>query len=122
MKVYVIQRGYYSDRHIIGVVETKEEAIRIAEALKDSWDRDSVAWREYDTKQFVDHRFRYTVERMYDNTWHIEYDEYGAYKEYEETAKIYDDNYVVYAYNTQQAIKIAQDMYYEEQAQKEGLV
>jgi hypothetical protein len=29
MKVYVIEKGMYSDRHIIGVVETEEEAKKI---------------------------------------------------------------------------------------------
>ena len=32
MKVYVIQKGYYSDRHIIGIVETKEEVEETTEA------------------------------------------------------------------------------------------
>lgn len=122
MKVYVIEKGYYSDRHIVGVVETKEEAMRVAEAIKDSWDKDSVRWQEYDTNQFTDFRIRYLVSREYNNAWRAEFDAYNLYDEYKESAQMYEDNYVIYADDSQQAIKIAQDMYYEDLAKKEGLV
>lgn len=122
MKVYVIQKGCYSDRHIVGVVETEKEAKNVCDAIKDcEWDSDSLSYAEYDTKQFQDKRIRFTVWRESDNSWHCEYDDYDLYDNYVENTCDYEDHYVIYADTGNQAIKIAQDMYYEEQAKNEGL-
>ena len=121
MKVYVIEKGYYSDRHIIGVVESEEKAKEVIKAVRDNHDADSVKYTEYDTDQFNDKRFRYIVYNEYNVEWLAEYDAY-VYDDVDETQKIYDGCYVVYADSAEQAIKIAQDMYYEEMAMKEGLV
>lgn len=123
MKVYAIEKGWYSDKHIIGIVETEDEAKSIVDAIKGgSYDSDSVRYSEYDTKQFQKNRMRFTVDHEYDNSWHAEYDEYDWNNEYKDNTKAYEGHYVIYADTPGQAIKIAQDMYWEEKARREGLV
>jgi len=123
MKVYVIEKGYYSDRHIIGIVETKDEAEQIVDAIKGaSWDRDSVRYKEFDTEQFKNKRLLFEVTREWNNSWHAEFDEYNFFDNYKDNTCDYSDHYIIYADNPSQAIKIAQDMYWEEQAKKEGLI
>jgi hypothetical protein len=122
MKVYVIEKGIYSDRHIIGVVESEEEAKNIVEAIKcGDYKDDSISYEEYDTRQFSDKRLRYTVSRYSHGDWQAEYDDYDLYKEFKENACVYSDYYVIYANSPNQAIKIAQDMRAEELAHKNGL-
>ena len=123
MKVYVIEKGYYSDRHTIGIVETKKEADEICKVLYDtnSYDKDSIGYSEYDTKQFQINRLRFHVSCLYDE-WEVEYDDYDIYESYKENTEIYEDNYIIYANSLAQAIKITQDMRAEKLAKKEGLV
>ena len=122
MIVYVIEKGYYSDRHIVGVVETEEEAMKICDVISCGWDGNTASYRSYDTKQFKTSRMRFTVMRdEYNNLWHAEYDEY-LYDNYHENAEIYEDKWVIYADDSSQAIKIAQDMYYEKEAKEEGIL
>lgn len=122
MKVYVIEKGYYSDRHIIGIVESKEEAKSIVDAIKcGSYDADSISYEEYDTLQFSDKRFRYAVTRYSDSDWEAEFDEYDLWSNYKESIHDYSDHYIIYANSPNQAIKIAQDMRAEELARKNGL-
>lgn len=126
MKVYVIQKGYYSDRHIIGIVETKEEADNLVKILKDtnSYSADSVSYEEFDTKQFCSKLLRFEVEdrSWYPSDWSAEYDEYDLYKEYDHNTCDYENHYIIYASTPQQAIKIAQDMKAQMMAEKEGIV
>lgn len=123
MKVYVIEKGYYSDRHIIGIVETKKEADEICKVLYDtnSYDKDSIGYSEYDTKQFQTNRLRFHVSYLCDE-WEAEYDDYDIYESYKENTETYEDNYIIYANSPDQAIKIAQDMRAEKLAKKEGLI
>lgn len=122
MKVYVIEKGYYSDRHIIGIVESKEEAKSIVDAIKfNQYDADSISYEEYDTLQFSDKRFRYAVTRYSDSDWEAEFDEYDLWSNYKESIRDYPDHYIIYANSGEQAIKIAQDMRAEELARKEGI-
>ena len=119
MKVYVIQKGQYSDRTIVGVTETEEEAKEVVHAIDDD------AWiTEYDTKQFKTHLIRFVVEERtwYDGNWYAEYDQYDLYKEYKESCCAYDNTYVVYAESKDTAIKIAQDIRAQYLAEKEGIV
>ena len=124
MKVYVIEKGDYSDRHIIGVVENKEDAKRICNSLTSERDY-SISWSEWDTNQFVTNKIRYVV--MDDNSdyyqgWSAEYDDYEFYKDCTDNQRIYDGCYVIFANSAQQAIKIAQDMKAQMKAEKEGIV
>ena len=126
MKVYVIEMGCYSDRHIVGVVETEEEAKRICNNISeiDDWDADTAVYTEYDTKQFQSHRMRFVV--IHDgwdghDEWNVSYDDYDIYANYKTNTQDYEDHFIIYANSRQQAIKIAQDMYYESKAKKEGI-
>ena len=123
MKVYVIEKGYYSDRHIIGIVETKKEADEICKVLYDtnSYDKDSIGYSEYDTKQFQTNRLRFHVSYLYDE-WEAEYDDYDIYESYKENTETYEDNYIIYANSPDQAIKIAQDMRTEKLAKDKRLI
>lgn len=122
MKVYVIEKGIYSDRHIIGIVETEAEAKNVIKAIKcGSYDDDSISYDEYDTHQFIDKRFRYNV-TDYNGEWEAEYDEYDLWNNYKENTCEYSGSYIIYANSPSQAIKIAQDMRAEELARKEGII
>ena len=74
MKVYVIEKGCYSDRYVVGVVETKEEADRVVEILEKSR-FDDVGYTIFDTKQFQTDRLRFQVSYIFDK-WVAEYDDW----------------------------------------------
>lgn len=110
MKVYVIKKGIYSDRHVVGVVETEEEAKKICEVISSKkWSSDKATYEEYDTKQFQTNRIRFTVQ-CFDGEWSVEYDDYDLYSNYTDNGLVYEDFWVIYANSPEQAIKIAQDM------------
>lgn len=121
MKVYVIEKGSYSDRHVVGVTETEKEAKEICKAISGKYKYDKASYTEYDTKQFQINRLRFNVSYLYDE-WEVEYDEYDIYADNKENGEYYEDNYIIYANSPDQAIKIAQDMRAEKLAKKEGLV
>lgn len=121
MKVYVIEKGIYSDRHIIGVVETEEEAKKICEAVSGNYKFDDASYTEYDTKQFVTKQLRFMVNNWYGD-WRAEYDDYDFRSMYKTNTKECDGLYIIYASTPQQAIKIAQDMKAEEDAKEAGIV
>ena len=107
MKIYVIEKGCYSDRYVVGVVETKEEAERVVEILGKSGCED-VGYSIFDTKQFQTDRLRFQVSYMFEE-WEVEYDDWHD-AEYTENTEIYEDCWIIYAPNPEKAIKIAQDM------------
>ena len=121
MKVYVIEKGCYSDRHIIGVVETEEEAKKICKAVSGHYKIDGASYTEYDTKQFTTSLLRYVVSDWY-GVWRAEYDDYDLRSMYKTNMKEYDGSYIIYASDPEQAIKIAQDMKAEEDAKEAGIV
>ena len=120
MKVYVIEKGMYSDRHIIGVVETEEEAKKICNVISTNQEEDWVEYTEYDTYQFSTIRLRYHVSEFC-GEWNAEYDDYGLYGMYRDNEEQYEGSYVIYANSPQQAIKIAQDMRAEKLAKEKGV-
>ena len=121
MKVYVIEKGMYSDRHIIGVVETEEEAKKICNVISTNQEEDWVEYTEYDTHQFATGRLRY---RVYDcgDEWEAIYDDYDLLAMYKDNVEEYSGSYVIYANSPQQAIKIAQDMKAEKLAKENGVI
>ena len=125
MKVYVIEKGVYSDRHIVGVVETEEEAKRICEIISEKkgskYFEDIASYEEYDTTKFRTNRLRYIVTEAF-GEWDARYDDYDLYSQYKDSTCIYEGAYVVYANSQQQAIKIAQDMAAQGKAEKEGII
>lgn len=121
MKVYVIEKGMYSDRHIIGVVESEEKAKKICNVISTNQEEDWVEYTEYDTHQFSTIRLRYHVSEFC-GEWNAEYDDYGLYGMYRDNEEQYEGSYVIYANSPQQAIKIAQDMKAEKLAKESGVV
>ncbi len=123
MKVYVIEKGWYSDRHIVGVVETEEEAKKICEMLKrtDEYDCDSVSYGEYDTHQFKTSRMRFMVEHYFGD-WRVQYDAYNLWDTYKDNTEDYEYHYIIYANSPEQAVKIAQDMEAEKKARQQGVI
>ena len=119
MKVYVIEKGWYSDRHIIGVVETEEEAKKICDVYSD--DDDDATYEEYDTKRFTDNRIRFVVTTD-GKEWAVRTDDYDLWSSYKENGKVYDGEYVIYAYSKEQAVKIVQDMKAVEKAREKGIL
>ena len=119
MKVYVIEKGRYSDRHVIGVVESKEEAEQICKAVSGHYYGEDATYEEYDTTRFQNNRMRFIV---YDtDKWRVEYDDYNLYENYKENAEYYDGAYIIYANSPDVAIKIAQDMKAEKLAKEKGV-
>lgn len=119
MKIYVIQKGEYSDRHIIGITETEDLAKKIVEATSDKYYKSF--YQEFDTDQFKDARHRYIVSNWTDE-WKAEYDDYDIYEYYGNDNKMISEfEFVIFAENQEQAIKIAQDMLAENKAKKAGI-
>ena len=121
MKVYVIEKGSYSDRHVVGVTETEKEAKEICKAISGEYKYDEASYTEYDTKQFQINQIRFQVSYLY-NKWKAEYDDYDLYEEYRENTEVYDDFYVIYTNSPDHAIKIAQDMRAEKLAKEKGIL
>lgn len=123
MVVYVIEQGQYSERHIVGVVETEEEAKQLCDSLNKCAYifEDSATYRAYDTKQFQTKKMRYTVTFFYDDEPQVEYDGYGFYDVYDHSVMVYSGFFVIYADTPEQALKIAYDMRAEAEAERNGL-
>lgn len=119
MKIYVVEQGQYSDRHIIGVTDDKKKAEKVCGAL-DAW------YSEWDTDQFeVRNCLRFEVydpNCSYDSDWTAVYDAYDLYDNYKENTELDDGVYIIYADSREQAIKIAQDMRAEKLARKNGII
>jgi len=118
MKVYVIEKGVYSDRHVVAVVETEEEAKIICNGISPY--PEEVNYTEYNTRQFATNRLRFHVNE-WSNEWEAEYDDYGFYSAYKNNCEESIGSYVIYANSPQQAIKIAQDMKAEKLAKEKGV-
>lgn len=109
MDVYVIEKGCYSDRHVVGVTETQEEAERICELLNKTTYEPYASWEKYDTHQFITKPMRFLVSNDFDE-WKVDFDDYDLYKNYTENSEIFEGYYVIYAWEPDVAIKIAQDL------------
>ena len=107
MKVYVIEKGCYSDRHVVGVVETEQEAKEICKNILS--DDDSASYEEYDTKKFETELPRFCVYFCF-GEWVAEYDDIGIYESYKESTEDYENHFVIFAKTKEVALKIAQDM------------
>lgn len=119
MKVYVLEKGQYSDRHVIGVVDSREKAEKISHML----DATSTEW---DTEQFeIPNNVVYEVfdpEFNYGDEWKAFYDDWGLYSDYKENKEEYEGHYIIRSNTPEQAIKIAQDMKAEKLAKKTELL
>lgn len=119
MKVYVIEKGEYSDRFIVGVTDNPIRAEEIKKAVSVGW-RGEASITEYDTEQFSDNRFRYRVEEEF-GEWTASYDDYDMCDNYPESCHAWGDTYITYASSPEQAIKIAQDIKAQMKAEEEGV-
>ena len=109
MDVYVIEKGCYSDRHVVGVTETQEEAERICKILNKTTYETDANWEKYDTHQFITKPMRFLVLNDF-GEWKVDSDDFDLYKNYTENSEIYEGYYVIYAWEPDVAIKIAQDL------------
>ena len=75
MKVFVIEKGFYSDRRVIGVVDSEEKAEFLCKNLCGNYDdSDDVSYTEFDTEQFkINKGFRYIVEEDEHGIWSAEW-------------------------------------------------
>ena len=119
MKVYVIQQGEYSDRHIVGVVADENEAKRVSRAISGNIGYNHGFYEEFDTDQFKNNLLGFIVSDYYGcGFWKAEYDPYTDYKD---NVRLNDHKYIIYAKDKEQAVKIAQDMEAEYQAGLKGV-
>ena len=119
MKVYVLEKGRYSDRHIIGVVDSKEKAEKIShmlDATSSEWDTE-----QFETQNNVVYEV-YDPEFNWSNEWEASYDDWGLYSYSKENKEEYEGHYIIRANTPEQAIKIAQDMKAEKLANETGIV
>lgn len=123
MIIYVIEQGQYSDRHVVGLVETEEEAKRLCDSLNKCAYiyKNSATYTPYDTKQFQTKKMRYTVTFLYEDEPQVEYDSYGFYDTYDHSIMVYSGFFVIYADTPEQALKIAYDMRAEAEVERNGL-
>ena len=123
MKVYVIERGWYSDKYIAGVVETEAEAKQICDVINsgDTEYHNDARYEEFDTEQFVTRKIRWIVEEDYLNEWSAYSEDDYFRDEATESYESYEDHYIVYADSKEDAIKIAQDLKAEKLAEKSGV-
>lgn len=120
MKVYVIEKGVYSDAHIVGVCLDKDKAKYIAKVISGESSYSKAYVSEFDTDQFITQKPRWLVSD-YTREWRAIYDDYNTYSKYSDNTRIDNHNYVIYADSAEQAIKITQDMQAEYLAEKNGV-
>lgn len=123
MKIYVIQIGEYSEKRVVCVADSEDNAKKICEMIKNRTSgcyHDSIWYDVFDTNQFQINGFRFYV-KFYCGEWSVELDCDPLPDETEESYELYENNYVVYAQTPEQAIKIAQDMRARIEAEKEGI-
>ena len=123
MKVYVIERGWYSDKYIAGVVETEEEAKQICDVINsgDTEYYNDARYSCHDTKQFITRKLRWEVEEDYMGEWSASCEEDYYIGRPVQNYEDYEDHYIVFADNKEVAIKIAQDIKAEKLAEKNGV-
>ena len=108
MKIFVIEKGIYSDRHVIGVAESEEDAKAFVGAINNKYNTDC-SYEEWDTNQIKTNKLKFHVEYLCGD-WYVSFDDYDAFGSYNESTEIYEDNWIIFAKSSEQAIKIAQDM------------
>lgn len=130
MKIYVVMKGAYSDRHVVTATTDPEKAKKISEKFSDDWDD---CWiDEFEDGDFMLRQLWY-VSFFYDgsvDTVRRENDEYyyeGAYNDKSirwntRNGIIHDVWMYVFADNEEHAIKIATDKRAEFLAQQNGLI
>lgn len=136
MKVYAITKGEYSDYHICAIVDNKEKAELIKEALTDDWGEPYI--EEYDTEDInIDGYLKYDEYYVEQDitTGNMDVRKSEKSPDYICLAQVIDDESrgyqcpekenklttVVYADDAKRAIKIAADRFAKYKAEKAGL-
>lgn len=119
MKVYVVEKGQYSERHVVAVVETKEAAEKICGAISGYYDYDRARYEEFDTEQFSTGLVRFYG--YFEDGHDLEYDEYNYWIDFKESTLNDMSPCIIYAESISQARKILQDMVAQEEAERRGL-
>lgn len=119
MKIYAIQKGCYSDKHIIACTLDYEKAKKIKQIHEKI---DSCVILEFeDSEEIVLPMFKVTLFNgvgTINNVYCVNYQEYEEFN--------FDDFYAPYAYvraeNKETALKIVQDKYAEWKAKNENII
>lgn len=122
MKVYVIEKGQYSGRYVAAVTDNEEEAKLICEAIADKNYEDDATYTEFDTEQFRTNLLRFEVSYYTYDEPEVHFCEYWEWNEIKSNTRIHEDEYVVFARNKEEALKIAQDMRAEGIAKRKGIL
>lgn len=130
MKIYVVMKGIYSDRHVVTATVDPDKAKKIAEKFSDDWDD---AWID----EFED------GDVMLKNLWYVRFNFKGEvetveletdehyYNKPDEVNRVHWNNYkyklhdtwvYVFADDEEHAIKIATEKRAEFLAQRNGLI
>ena len=109
MKVYVIQKGVYSSKFIVGVVTSEEEAKQICEAISDNHYGGEAFYDEFETDDLKTNLIKFKVDNSY-GEWEVEYCNPYEWEEYNCNGTVYENYYIIFAHNKEEAIKIAQDI------------
>jgi len=109
MKVYVIQKGVYSSRFIVGVVTSEEEAKQICKAISDNHYGGEGFYDEFDTDDLKTNLIKFKVDNSYGD-WEVEYCNPYEWEGYNCNGTVYENYYIIFAHNKEEAIKIAQDI------------
>lgn len=129
MKVYVIEAGVYSDRHIVAVTLNKDDAYKLRDAAEEDDYCDAASVLEFDTDGYKindDQRRIYQVDIHKDSTVHAHLRGRVCDLIDEEISWFFEDAgtccFNVRAHNKEEAKKIALDRFAEFKARKEGVV
>ena len=121
MKVYVIQKGVYSSRFIVGVVTSEEEAKQICEVISDNHYGGEAFYDEFETDDLKTNLIKFKVDNSYGD-WEVEYCSPYEWEGYNCSGAVYENYYIIFAHKKKEAIKRAQDMKAAEQAIKKNMI
>lgn len=133
MKIYVVMKGEYSDRHVVGVTVDKEIAETMAERFTENpeYGYDSCHIEEYeDAAEFIDARHVYEIAFYPDGTYEVcqcnDYEDYDWQNACQKKVSQYRTNGTIWinclANDSEHAFKIACDRKTEYLAEKEGII
>ena len=123
MKVYVVQSGEYSDRGIECIFSTREKAELYVETYNSctKWNEADIEEYELDSVFLDDGRMAFSAEKSRSGKWLVMPCPYEYAKTRYPIINKTNAIIFVYAKDADHALKIAQDIYAEEMAKKEGV-
>lgn len=122
MKIYAIQRGCYSDKHIIACTTNYAKAKRIKE-IYSNVDEDTILLTFEDGEEIILPMFEVCIENGICDKEYTEEVEWHEQEMREFNGEIFDTHLLyIRAENIRVAEKIAQDLFAEWRAHKENLI